>query len=61
MPPKDLIDIEDEDAFGGCDSLTDISFGGTKEAWEMMLHGKTLTFQKSDCTVATPKVSFMNL
>jgi hypothetical protein len=59
--PKELSDIEDEDAFGGCDNLTDISFGGTKEAWEMMLHGKTLTLQRSDLTVATPKVAFMNL
>ena len=59
--PKDLSDIEDEDAFGGCDRLTDISFGGSKETWEMLLHGKTLTLQKSDCTISTPKVSFMNL
>ena len=59
--PKELFEIEDEDAFGGCDNLTDISFGGSKETWEMMLHGKALTLQKSDLTVVTPKVAFMNL
>ena len=59
--PKDIREIEDYDIFGGCDSLTDISFGGTKERWEAMLGRNILSVQKSDCTVSVPKVSFMNL
>ena len=59
--PKDIREIEDNDAFGGCDALTDISFGGTKERWESLLRGQALTLQKSDCTIATPRVAFMNI
>jgi hypothetical protein len=59
--PKDLREIEDNDIFGGCDKLTDISFGGTKEKWESILRGQALTLQRSDCTVATPRVAFMNI
>ena len=59
--PKELQELEDNDIFGGCDRLTDISFGGTKEAWEKLMRGKTLTVQKSDLSLLTPKVSFMNL
>ena len=59
--PKDLREIEDLDAFGGCDSLSEISFGGTKEKWEMILRNRSLTIQKSDCSVSVPKISFMNL
>jgi hypothetical protein len=59
--PKDLREIEDNDAFGGCDSLTEISFGGSKEKWESVLRGGILTVQKSDCSVSVPKITFMNL
>jgi hypothetical protein len=59
--PKDLNEFEDGDVFGSCDSLCEISFGGTKEGWERLMRGKALTLQKSDCTVLTPRVSFMNL
>jgi hypothetical protein len=59
--PKDLREIEDLEAFGGCDSLTDISFGGSRERWEQIMRGGILTVQKSDCSVSIPKMSFMNL
>ena len=47
--------------FDACDSLTDISFGGSREAWEAVCHGRALTVQKSDLTVSTPRVSFLDL
>jgi hypothetical protein len=59
--PKDLREIEDCDTFGGCYSLYDISFGGSKEKWESIMRGNTLSIQKSDCSVFIPKISFMNL
>ena len=59
--PKDMRELEDEEVFGGCDSLTDISFGGSREAWELLTHGKTLTVEKSDLSVSTPTVTFLNL
>ena len=59
--PKDLREIEDCDAFGGCDSLCEISFGGSREKWESVMRGQSLSVQKSDCTVSIPKISFMNL
>jgi hypothetical protein len=59
--PKDFREIEDHEAFGGCDSLTEISFGGTKEKWEAIMRGNILSIQKSDCSVAIPKISFMNM
>ena len=59
--PKDLHEIEDFDAFGGCDALTDISFGGTRERWESVMRGKVLTVQKSDLSIYTPKLTFINL
>ena len=59
--PQHMREIEDFDIFGGCDSLTDISFGGTKEKWDSLMRGNILTLQKSDCTISTPKISFMNL
>ena len=59
--PKDLREIEDFDAFGGCDNLTDISFGGSREKWEFVMRGNSLTIQRSDCTVSVPKIAFMNL
>ena len=58
--PKDMRELEDEDVFGGCDALTDISFGGTKERWETLMRGRTLTVQRSDLSLSTPRVSFMN-
>jgi hypothetical protein len=54
-------EIEDEDIFGGCDSLGEISFGGSREGWENIMRGRALTVQKSDLTVSTPKVSFLDL
>ena len=59
--PKDIREIEDFDIFGGCDSLTDISFGGSRERWEALMGRNILSVQKSDCTVSVPKVTFMNL
>jgi hypothetical protein len=59
--PKDLREIEDNEAFGGCDKLAEISFGGSREKWESVMRGSILTIQKSDCSILTPKISFMNL
>ena len=59
--PKDMRELEDTDVFGGCDSLTDISFGGSREAWELLTSGKTLTVERGDLSLFTPKVTFLNL
>ena len=59
--PKDIFELEDLDVFGGCDALTDISFGGSKEGWERLTRARALTVQHSDLSVFTPKISFMNL
>ena len=53
--------IEDDDAFGACDSLKAISFGGTREAWELLTHGKSIVIEHSDLSVSTPAVTFLNL
>ena len=58
---QDIREIEDFDVFGGCDKLTDISFGGTKEKWEAVMGRNILTVQRSDCSVYVPKISFLNL
>ena len=59
--PKDLSDIEDNDVFGGCNTLTEISFGGSREAWETVCRGGTLTVSRSDGSIFTPKIYFMDL
>ena len=59
--PRDIRELEDEEVFGGCDSLTEISFGGSQESWEMLCHGKALTVERTDATVHTPKIIFLNI
>ena len=59
--PKGVTELEDGDVFCGCDSLFEISFGGGRDGWERLCRGESLTIQKSDCTLITPKVSFMNM
>jgi hypothetical protein len=59
--PKGVAEIEDDDIFSACDSLTEISYGGSREGWELLTHGKILTVEKSDCSLNTPKVVFLNL
>lgn len=59
--PKDLSEIEDMDIFSGCDALTDISFGGGREEWDILTGGKVLSHEKSNLDISTPKVTFMNL
>jgi hypothetical protein len=59
--PKDVAEIEDSDVFSACDSLTEISFGGSREAWELLNHGKIITVEESDLSVHTPRVVFLNL
>jgi hypothetical protein len=59
--PRGLSEIEDSDAFGGCDSLSEITFGGTKEEWEMLNRGRTLSVQRSDLSFYSPKVHFLGL
>ena len=58
--PKDISNIEDEDVFSGCDSLSEISFGGTKDRWRELMSDKELTVKRSDGTVRSPAVRFMN-
>ena len=59
--PRDIAELEDGEIFGGCDSLTDISYGGSRERWELLNHGKTVSVECSDMTVKTPRVTFLNL
>ena len=59
--PKGIKVLEDEDVFGGCDMLSEITYGGTKEEWEHIMHGKTLTLQRNDLSLSTPKISFLDL
>ena len=54
-------ELEDEEIFDGCDSLTEISYGGSREAWESICHGRALTATRSDATPFTPKVIFLDL
>jgi hypothetical protein len=58
--PKGLKTIEDEDAFSCCDSLSEITYGGSREDWEYLVRG-TLTVKRSDASLITPKVSFLDL
>ena len=59
--PKGIVELEDDDVFSLCDSLSEISFGGSQSEWELLLHGKALTVEKSNLTVSAPKVTFLNL
>ena len=59
--PVGLSYIEDVDAFGGCTSLSEISFGGDSEAWENITRGKVISVRREDMTVHVPKLTFMNL
>ena len=49
------------DVFSECDSLAEISYGGSLAEWEMISHGRVLTLLKSDGTPSTPHISFMNI
>ena len=59
--PKRLIELEDIELFSGCDNLLEISFGGNEEMFNNLTRGKTITVQKSDLSVFTPKIIFMDL
>ena len=54
-------EIEDDDIFGACDSLAEVSYGGGREDWELLNHGKTLTIERSDLTMHTPRVIFLDI
>ena len=58
--PKGMRELEDLDVFGGCDSLELISFGGSEEAWRMLTRGATVTVNRTDLSVGTPKILFMD-
>ena len=59
--PKGTCELEDDDVFTNCDSLSDISFGGSREEWEMLTHGKTLMIECTNGAVKTPRVTFLNI
>ena len=59
--PKRLIELEDAELFNGCDSLTEISFGGDQRLFDNITRGKAITVQRSDLSVYTPKITFMDL
>ena len=59
--PKGVRELEDNEVFGGCDSLREISFGGSAEKWEMLLGGKTLTVPTSSGSLITPKIYFLDV
>ena len=56
--PKSVKRIEDMEAFGACDSLVEISFGGSVEEWEYLTGGKSITVERSDLSLYTPRVIF---
>jgi hypothetical protein len=59
--PKGVRELEDNEVFSGCDSLREISYGGSEEKWEMLLGGKTLTFPTSGGSLITPKIYFLDV
>ena len=59
--PKRLCEIEDIELFNGCDSLCEISFGGDQRLFENLTRGRALTVQRSDLSLFTPKITFMDL
>jgi hypothetical protein len=59
--PHTISELEDEDVFSGCESLKEISYGGSKSDWEMLLHSKTLTVEHKDGSLHTPRVIFLEL
>ena len=59
--PKGLNSIEDGGVFDLCDSLTDISFGGSKDGFMLLTHGAGITVNKSTGECVTPKIYFMDL
>ena len=59
--PKGVRELEDNEVFGGCDALREISYGGTEEKWEMLLGGETLTVPTSDGALITPKIYFLDV
>ena len=42
-------------------ALTDVSFGGSREGWELLLHGKTLTVECKNGELHTPRVTFLDI
>ena len=58
---RDIRELEDEDVFSGCDSLSEITFAGSEAAWESLNRGKTLTVQRSDLSLYSPKINCLDL
>ena len=59
--PRGVREIEDGDIFRGCDKLAEISFGGSKEGFELLFGTDALTIEHSDGTVSVPRVSFLEI
>jgi hypothetical protein len=59
--PKGVRELEDNEIFNGCDSLREISFGGSAEKWEMLLGGQTLTVPTASGALITPKIYFLDV
>ena len=59
--PKKVMELEDAELFYGCDSLSEISFGGNEAMFENLTRGRVITVQRSDLTLFTPKITFMDL
>ena len=59
--PRGVREVEDDDIFSGCDALSEISYGGSKEDFELLFHGKSVTVKRSDLTLSTPKITFLDL
>ena len=59
--PKKVMELEDTELFAGCDALTEISFGGDESLFENLTRGRTITVQRSDLSLFTPKITFMDL
>ena len=48
-------------AFYHCDKLSQITYGGNKQEWEYLCHGRVLSVKRSDGTVVTPTVTCLGL
>jgi hypothetical protein len=55
------MEFEDLELFSGCDSLAEISFGGSEAMFDNLTRGMPIFVQRSDLTRITPKIIFMDL
>ena len=59
--PRALTEIEDMDAFFGCESLAEISFGGSELEWQLLTRGAPIRISHPDLTVHEPRVYILDI